>query len=46
MKNIYEKPIADVIVFDCEDIVTVSPSYTVEEDPINGNAYESVQKFK
>lgn len=47
MKIIYEKPSVEIVVFSREDIVTASTSsYAIEEDSANGNAYESVQKFK
>ena len=46
MKNVYEKPSVEIVVFSREDIVTASSSFAIEEDGANGNAYESVQKFK
>lgn len=46
MKNLYEEPIAEIVKFDSEDIVTASAPYAIDEDPVNGNAYESVKNFK
>ncbi|MGN0114093.1 MAG: hypothetical protein ACI396_02065 [Acutalibacteraceae bacterium] len=45
MKNVYEKPLIEIVVFSREDIVTAS-AYAIEEDAAKGNAYESVQSFK
>ena len=46
MKNIYEKPLADVIVFGEADIITSSASYEIgAEEADKGSAYKSIQEF-